>query len=109
MENLVAVLRARVVPGLDVRRAAEAELAEMFDPAAWGVRVDVETYTGDNYGNLWSNEMPRPVVRTLEAAAKTRHDYEHWLQEVHYARIVVYRQSLFDRYHDNKGWRILIL
>ncbi len=109
MENLTAVLRARLVPQSDVSEAAESELAEIFAPAAWGTRIDVETYTGENYGNLWTNEMPRPIRRALEDEGKTAAEYQLWLQEVHYARVVIYRKSLFEHYQDNIGWRILAL
>jgi 5-methylcytosine-specific restriction protein B len=109
MENLAAVLGARVVPGDELREAAERELEEIFRSAAWGSRIDVETYTGANYRNLWDNEMPKPIRRAFEEAGKTALEYEQWLQEVHYARVVVYRKSLFDQYQDNIGWRILLL
>jgi 5-methylcytosine-specific restriction protein B len=109
MENLAAVLGARLVPSGGVREAADRELEEVFRSAAWGRQIDVETYTGENYRNLWDNEMPKPIRRALQEAGKTAPEYEQWLQEVHYARVVIYRKSLFEHYQDNIGWRILLL
>lgn len=109
MESVAAFLGGRVVPETALREAAERELAEVFQPATWGLSVDVKTYTGDNYANLWNNEMPKRVRRALDDAGKTLRDYEEWLQEVHYSQVAIYRESLFDHYQDNIGWRILLL
>jgi 5-methylcytosine-specific restriction protein B len=89
--------------------AAEAELATVFSTPAWGVTGFMKPYSEENAKNLWNNELSRPVRDALLAGGVDEAAYQRWLGGVHYVYAAAYLKALFDRYGDNKGWRVLAI
>lgn len=90
--------------------AALEDVAQYFPQPAWECRADWDPYTEANYNTLWSHEARAGLRRALEEDHKGLDDYQNWLGETHYNRVVAYSTRLFaDGYHDNQGWRALAL
>jgi 5-methylcytosine-specific restriction enzyme B len=86
---------------------AQSELAEAFGASTWGLSGRFEPYTEQNIQNLWKNELSDPVRTALEAQGVGLRDFSDWLGEVHYVYLSAYVKSLFERYQENRGWRVL--
>ena len=108
--HLLQFLGARTAADSEARRAAAiAELESVFNPAEWGIEVDVSLYTTDNKANLWRNELRRPIQRALVAAGVDEAGYGSWLPEIHYVTIGVYRRAVFAEHKANIGWRVALI
>lgn len=88
---------------------AEAELASLFDDREWGLSGKAEPYSEENAWNLWNNELSRTAKRALEAGGVDQPAFKAWLGEVHYVYVAAHLKSLFERYGQNKGWRVLAI
>ena len=110
MQAVASLIRARSEDEFNAAlEGAEEELASIFAPAGWGLKLELAPYTEANLGTIWRHEM-RPSLRNLlESEGKTQHDYSEWLGHVHFVRVAVYRKALFETYKDNRGWRVLLL
>jgi 5-methylcytosine-specific restriction protein B len=110
VEALGKALSARTEDAFDREwPAAEAELAPVFSEPIWGLSGRAELYTEPNVGNLWKNELSEPVRTALEAAGVDRDGFHAWLGEVHFVYVSAYLESLFDKYQENRGWRVLAI
>jgi 5-methylcytosine-specific restriction protein B len=110
MQAVASLIRARSEDEFNAARdAAAEELASIFAPAGWGLKLDLALYTEANLANIWQNELRASVRVLLEDEGKARHDYGEWLGAVHYVRVAAYRKALFETYKDNQGWRVLLL
>jgi 5-methylcytosine-specific restriction protein B len=110
MDAVGSLIRARSEEEFNAaREAATEELASVFSPSAWGLRLDLAPYTEANLSNIWQNELRASIRALLEDEGKGPDDYAEWLGSVHYVRVVAYRTSLFETYKDNQGWRVLLL
>ncbi len=91
------------------RASALTELRGLFPAAEWGVELDFNYYTQANIDNLWTNELRRGLKNKLEAASLGKADYGTWLGDIHFLNIGIYRNSLFERYRSNAGWRLVLM
>jgi len=112
--SIKGILTSKLVPDAAAIAAAEAEAAAIFDPQHWGVHIAVEEFTENNYGNLWNNEMPSGVRKTLLAGGvKDAAAYGGWLGDVRQTSVSIYWKSLWSSaggsYRQNEGWRIMLL
>ena len=110
MEAFGRALGARQVSDFnDLWAGAESDLATVFKAPEWGVVGRAEPYTESNARNLWANELNDSVRAALEENGVGQQSFRDWLGGIHYVYVAAYLESLFDRYQDNKGWRILAI
>jgi 5-methylcytosine-specific restriction protein B len=92
------------------KTAAEGILRAIFPESRWSCEIDVESYSPENYANLWNNELRKSIRNALSDAGKGRADYESWLGEIHFVSIRLEPRPVFeDRIQSNKGWRVSVL
>jgi 5-methylcytosine-specific restriction enzyme B len=109
--QILDLLRARDTTSTSVSKiaGAKSELAAIFDPAEWFIRVDVNHYTDANKNNIWKNEM-RPRLRSLlEESGKSESDYAAWLGAVHFVNIQIDPVAVSPTGQQNEGWRLSII
>ncbi len=110
MEALRKALAARTQAGFDSNWPdAEAEVEAIFTTPTWGVSGRADPFTEANLASLWRNELSEPVRTALEKGGVDPAAYGVWLGELHYVYVSAYLESLFDRYQENKGWRVLAI
>ena len=108
--SILPALLARTKDDFDAANgSARLGLAAIFPAERWGIELSSDEFTTANYANLWDNELPRGVKAALVAGGRDQAAFAEWLGGMHYTSAAVYAKRLFERYQENRGWRVLSL